>query len=100
MCSKIIKECRIDNVYYFVDSNDNNSYLTNVIKVENYSEYSDLFTSILKDYFKNNRVCGKFPFSVCCLRKYPVRLSPICRSFSVAFTYFHKNWGRGNNCLW
>ncbi len=55
MCSIIIKEARIDNVYYFVDSSDNNNYLNNLIKVENYKEYNDLFSNIIKDYFRNKR---------------------------------------------
>ena len=53
MCSIIIKEARIDNVYYFVDSSK--SFLDNSIKITEYPEYTVLFVDKLKEYFKNKR---------------------------------------------
>lgn len=55
MCSVIIKESRIDNVYYFVESNDKKSNLSNLIKIEDYPQYTKQFINIIKDYFKSKR---------------------------------------------
>jgi hypothetical protein len=55
MCSIIIKESRIDNIYYFVESNDNNNVLNNMIKIDDYNEYTEQFQTMIKAYFKSKR---------------------------------------------
>ena len=58
MCSVILKESRIDNVYYFLGNNNNH----NIVKLrkclldeECYKKNKDKYKEILSTYFKNKR---------------------------------------------
>ena len=58
MCSTIIKECRLDQVYYLIPSNNSKSSVKiNKIKLddEKYKESVDKYKDILSTYFKNKR---------------------------------------------
>ena len=58
MCSIIIRESRINNVFYFVSSNTSNNYKLGNIKQLNddkYSEYKDKFKADIKEFFKEKR---------------------------------------------
>ena len=58
MCSMVIKESRIDNVYYFLPKkNDNDSWEISINKkqLDNYDEYSKKFKELLTDFFNNKR---------------------------------------------
>lgn len=58
MCSVIIKECRLDKVYYFLPKkNDDNSWEININKeqITNYEEYTSKFKQLLTDFFNNKR---------------------------------------------
>ena len=58
MCSMIIKESRLDKVYYFLPKkNDNDSWEINIAKeqIDEYSEYSSKFKQLLTDFFNNKR---------------------------------------------
>ena len=58
MCSMIIKESRLDKVYYFLPKkSDNESWEINIDKeqIDKYSEYSNKFKQLLTDFFNNKR---------------------------------------------
>lgn len=58
MCSIIIKESRIDKIYYFLGNNHVNNYTDiNKQKIDgsDYKEYEEKYKEILSDYFKNKR---------------------------------------------
>ena len=58
MCSMIIKESRLDNVYYFVSKKSNDSVLcidVNKKKIEDYVEYTEKFIELLTSFFDNKR---------------------------------------------
>lgn len=58
MCTAIIKECRLDKVYYFLPKkNDDNSWEININKeqITNYEEYTSKFKQLLTDFFNNKR---------------------------------------------
>lgn len=58
MCSMIIKESRLDKVYYFLPKkSDNESWEINLDKeqIDKYSEYSNKFKQLLTDFFNNKR---------------------------------------------
>lgn len=57
MCSMIIKECRIDKVYYFLERNDKNKYdfFINKVLIENYDSEKKLFKKLLTSFFDNKR---------------------------------------------
>jgi len=61
MCSIIIKEARIDNVYYFLDNNlyKNNNVprgtLNNKIKIEGYNEEKEKFKKMIDKFFEYKR---------------------------------------------
>ena len=58
MCSVIIKECRLDKVYYFLSKkNDDYSWEININKeqINNYKEYTSKFKQLLTDFFNNKR---------------------------------------------
>ena len=54
----IIKECRLDKVYYFLPKkSDNDSWEINIDKeqISKYEEYSNKFKELLTDFFNNKR---------------------------------------------
>lgn len=58
MCSMIIKECRLDKVYYFLPKkSDNDSWEINIYKeqIDKYEEYTSKFKQLLTDFFNNKR---------------------------------------------
>ena len=58
MCSMIIKESRLDKVYYFLPKkSDNEVWEINIDKeqIDKYSEYSNKFKQLLTDFFNNKR---------------------------------------------
>ena len=58
MCSVIIKESRLDEVYYFLPKkNDDISWEININKVQikEYKEYTSKFKQLLTDFFNNKR---------------------------------------------
>ena len=58
MCSMIIKECRLDKVYYFLPKkSDNDSWEINIDKeqIDKYEEYASEFKQLLTDFFNNKR---------------------------------------------
>lgn len=58
MCSVIIKECRIDKVYYFLPKkNEESSWEININKeqIKEYKEYTNKFKQLLTDFFNNKR---------------------------------------------
>ena len=58
MCSTVIKESRLDKVFYFLPkTNDNDSREINIAKdqIINYEEYSIKFKQLLTDFFNNKR---------------------------------------------
>ena len=58
MCSVIIKECRLDKVYYFLSKkNDDYSWEININKeqINNYEEYTSKFKQLLTDFFNYKR---------------------------------------------
>ena len=58
MCSMIIKESRLDKVYYFLPKkSDNDSWEINIEKeqIDNYVEYTNSFKHLLTDFFNNKR---------------------------------------------
>lgn len=58
MCSVIIKESRIDKVYYFLPKkNEDNSWEININKeqVKEYKEYTSKYKKLLTDFFDNKR---------------------------------------------
>jgi tRNA(adenine34) deaminase len=58
MCSMIIKESRLDKVYYFLPKkSDNESWEINIDKeqIDIYSKYSNKFKQLLTDFFNNKR---------------------------------------------
>ena len=58
MCSVIIKESRLDKVYYFLPKrNDDISWEININKVQikEYKEYTSKFKQLLTDFFNNKR---------------------------------------------
>ncbi len=58
MCSAIIKECRLDKVYYFLSKkNEDDSWEININKeqITEYKEYSSKLRHLLIDFFNNKR---------------------------------------------
>ena len=58
MCTTIIKEARIDQVFYFLNNKSvNNLVLINKKRLENeeYLKLVNKYEVILKEYFKNKR---------------------------------------------
>ncbi len=58
MCSTIIKECRLDKVYYFLPKKkEDDSWEININKeqITEYKEYSSKFRHLLTDFFNNKR---------------------------------------------
>ena len=58
MCSVIIKECRLDKVYYFLPkkSDDGSDKVSiNKEQINNYDEYTRKFKHLLTDFFNNKR---------------------------------------------
>jgi tRNA(adenine34) deaminase len=58
MCSMIIKESRLDKVYYFLPKkSDNEVWEINIDKkqIGKYEEYSSKFKQLLTDFFDNKR---------------------------------------------
>ena len=58
MCSMIIKECRLDKVYYFLPKkSDNDSWEINIDKeqIDKYEEYASKFKQLLTVFFNNKR---------------------------------------------
>ena len=58
MCSAIIKECRLDKVFYFLPKkNDNDSWEISIEKeqLRDYREYTSKFKQLLTDFFDNKR---------------------------------------------
>ncbi len=58
MCSMIIKESRLDKVYYFLPKkSDNESWEINIDKeqIDKYDEYSKKFKELLTNFFNNKR---------------------------------------------
>ncbi len=58
MCSMIIKESRLDNIYYFVSKKSNDSALcidVNKKKIEDYEKYTENFKDLLTSFFDNKR---------------------------------------------
>ena len=58
MCSMIIKESRLDKIYYFLpkkgDKNNSNSDIDKLM-IENYPEYTTIFKDLLTSFFDNKR---------------------------------------------
>ena len=58
MCSMVIKESRLDIIYYFVSKKSNDSGLcidVNKKKIEDYEEYTEKFKDLLTSFFDNKR---------------------------------------------
>ena len=58
MCSMIIKEARLDKVFYFLPKkNDNDSWEISIEKeqLKEYKDYSSKFKQLLTDFFDNKR---------------------------------------------
>lgn len=58
MCTSIIKEARLDKVYYFVENNNvNNLGFINKEQLDiiKYKKYVDKYKELLSTYFKNKR---------------------------------------------
>ena len=58
MCSMIIKEARLDKVFYFLPKkNDNDSWEISIEKeqLKEYKDYSSKFKQLLIDFFDNKR---------------------------------------------
>ena len=58
MCSVIIKESRLDKVYYFLPKKvEEQSWEINInkIQINNYKEYTYKFKQLLTDFFNNKR---------------------------------------------
>ena len=58
MCSMVIKESRLDNVYYFVPKKSVDSSISvdvNKKKIDDYEEYTEKFKDLLTSFFDNKR---------------------------------------------
>ena len=57
MCSAVIRECRLDKVYYLLEgkTNNSNSLLKKKKKLENYEIYKEKFNDLLTVFFENMR---------------------------------------------
>lgn len=58
MCSMVIKECRLDHIYYFLSKKvDNSSDFVLIDKslVEDYEEYKKFLNDLLTNFFDNRR---------------------------------------------
>lgn len=58
MCSVIIKECRLDKIYYFLPKKiDVDSWEINIEKeqIKEYKDYTEKFKQLLTDFFNNKR---------------------------------------------
>jgi tRNA(adenine34) deaminase len=58
MCSVIIKECRLDKIYYFLPKkSDVDSWEINIEKeqIKDYKDYTEKFKQLLTDFFNNKR---------------------------------------------
>lgn len=54
LCQQIIKEARINKIYYLLDNNNNKKIIGNMIKVEN-KEYQEKYQKILQRFFIDKR---------------------------------------------
>ena len=58
MCSMVIKESRLDKVYYFLPKKcDKSDYICDVdmFMIEDYPEYTEKFRYLLTSFFDNKR---------------------------------------------
>lgn len=58
MCSMIIKESRLDKVYYFLPKKNDKSNINidvNKLIIEDYPEYTEKFKDLLTSFFDNKR---------------------------------------------
>lgn len=57
MCSVIIKESRLDKIYYFLERNDKNKHDFGICKslIKNYDSEKKLFKDLLTSFFDNKR---------------------------------------------
>jgi tRNA(Arg) A34 adenosine deaminase TadA len=58
MCSMVVKESRLDNVYYFLPKrSDKSDYIGDVdmFMIEDYPEYTEKFKFLLTSFFDNKR---------------------------------------------
>lgn len=58
MCSMVIKESRLDKVYYFLPKkSDKSDYICDVdmFMIEDYPEYTEKFKNLLTSFFDNKR---------------------------------------------
>ena len=60
MCLEIIKEVRINNIYYLVSNEEKHKYnKTNVRVLNNCNKYKKVYKDILTNFFKDNLNRGK-----------------------------------------
>lgn len=56
MCTEIIKQSRIDNVYYILEKNVNKKeYNRTIISKANIHTYEETYTQVLQSFFQNKR---------------------------------------------
>ena len=57
MCEVIIKECRLDHVYYFLQKKSNSQLINSISKseVDGYDNYKKKFNKLLTAFFDNKR---------------------------------------------
>ena len=55
MCESIIKEARLDKIYYLLKSNYANSSDNSVIELNDYEPYKEKYDKYLKNFFHNMR---------------------------------------------
>ena len=55
MCESVIKECRLDNVFYFLNSNYTNSSNNSFTQLDGYELYKEKYDKYLKNFFHNMR---------------------------------------------
>ena len=55
MCESVIKESRLDHIYFFLKSNYTNSSNNKFIELEGYDNLKEMFNNYLKNFFHNMR---------------------------------------------
>lgn len=58
MCNMVIKECRLDKVYYFLPKkgvSSNDCVSIDKFLIDNYPEYTEKFRNLLTSFFDNKR---------------------------------------------
>lgn len=58
MCAFVIRECRLDNVYYLLDKNEQVRYMDlyeNIRKVDGLDSLEEKYNKLLTDFFVNKR---------------------------------------------